>query len=119
MIENFKWIPLMTIFLGGISIHISQAIFCHFFSIDMVWGATAKEYEDVDFLEEMPRILSKFKWTFVICFGLTAVMICGVYVFPPMWTITHLAAIFPLAMMVFCHLMLPIALNPALMKFTW
>jgi hypothetical protein len=113
------WIPLMTIFLGGVSIHISQALLCHFFSIDMVWGATAKEHEDVDFLEEMPRLLNKFKYTFIMCMSLIAMIICGVFVFPPLWQIYDIAAIFPLTLMIFCHLMMPIALNPALMKFTW
>src|SRR5687768_14021496 len=112
---NFKWMPLMTIFLGGVSLHISQALVCHFLSIDMSWGATAKEHEDVDFLEEMPRLFKKFKWTFLLCFLLTALMICGVYVFPPLWKIEAASSIFPLALVVFNHFALPIILHPALM----
>ena len=47
LIENFTWIPLLMIFLGGVSLHVSQAILSHLFSIDMSWGATAKEVENV------------------------------------------------------------------------
>lgn len=113
------WLPLMTIFMGGISIHVFQAIFCHFVGIDMSWGATAKEVENVTFFEELPRLLKRFKWTFLFCFACTAGMICGALVVPWNWRITEFTAIFPLCTVVFGHFFLPIALNPALMMFTW
>ena len=65
--ENLKWMPLMTIFLGGISIHVFQAIACHMLSIDMSWGATAKEAKRTSFFAEIPTILRKFKFTFAFC----------------------------------------------------
>ena len=42
--ENLKWLPLLTIFLGGISLHVCQAICCHMCSIDMSWGATSVSF---------------------------------------------------------------------------
>ncbi|KAI1762162.1 glycosyl transferase family group 2-domain-containing protein [Hypoxylon sp. FL1150] len=117
--SNIKWIPLMTIFLGGLSLHVSQALLCHFFSIDMTWGATAKEFEEVNFLEEIPRLCKRFKGTFLWCALMTALLVCGGVAFPIEWRIKHLASIWPLAWTVGCHLMLPIALNPALMVFAW
>lgn len=42
LVENFKWLFLLFIFLGGISIHVSEAILAHMFEINMTWGATAK-----------------------------------------------------------------------------
>lgn len=66
-LENLKWLPLLTIFLGGISIHVFQAIACHMFSIDMSWGATAKEAKRTSFFAEIPTILKKFKFTFAFC----------------------------------------------------
>ncbi|KAK0720786.1 glycosyl transferase family group 2-domain-containing protein [Lasiosphaeris hirsuta] len=119
LIENLTWIPMFTIFLGGISVHVSQAILCHFFEIDMVWGATAKELEDVHFGEEAVRILRRFKWTFLYCFACTALMICGVYAFPQQWRINYFFSIYPLASVVVGHFALPVLLNPALMMFTW
>ncbi|KAF4535497.1 putative glycosyl transferase family 2 protein [Lasiodiplodia theobromae] len=117
--ECFKWVPLMTCFLGGLSLHVSQAILCHMFSIDMSWGATAKEAENISFFEEIPRVLKRFKYTFIFCIACIALMICGAYVFPPLWQVKTFVAIWPLCTIVGAHLLLPIALNPNLMLFTW
>jgi hypothetical protein len=38
---------------------------------------------------------------------------------PHEWRISFLTPIFPLSIVTFCHLALPIALNPSLMLFTW
>ena len=35
LVENLSWIPLMAIFLGGLSLHVSQALLSHMFGIDM------------------------------------------------------------------------------------
>ncbi|KAI1085283.1 glycosyl transferase family group 2-domain-containing protein [Whalleya microplaca] len=117
--NNIKWIPLMSIFLGGISLHVSQAILSHFFSIDMTWGATAKEVEDVNFLEEIPRLLRRFKGTFIGCALIVGLIVCGVYAFPVAWRIVYFASIWPLAWLATCHFLLPVVLNPALMVFAW
>ncbi|KUJ15797.1 uncharacterized protein LY89DRAFT_647797 [Mollisia scopiformis] len=117
--ENFKWLLLLTVFLGGISLHVSQALLCHFFEIDMTWGATAKEVENVTFFEEVPRLLKRFKFTFVFCIASAAIMIVGATVLPWEWRITDFVAIYPLCTVVVSHFFLPVALNPALMMFTW
>lgn len=117
--ENLKWIPLLVVFLGGISLHVSQALLCHMLSINMTWGATAKEVENITFFQEIPRVLKRFKWTFIFCALLTATMVCLAYVAPPMWRITFFTPIWPLACVVVCHFLLPIVLNPNLMLFTW
>ncbi|KAK4453763.1 glycosyl transferase family group 2-domain-containing protein [Podospora aff. communis PSN243] len=119
LVDNLKWVPMFTIFLGGISLHVSQALLCHMFEIDMVWGATAKEVEQVHFGQEVVRILKKFKWTFLYCIACSALMICGVYAFPIMWRINFFFSIYPLAVIVLSHFALPVLLNPALMMFTW
>ncbi|KAL2152574.1 hypothetical protein VTH82DRAFT_5758 [Thermothelomyces myriococcoides] len=102
--DNLKWIPMFAIFLGGISLHLTQAILSHFFEINMVWGATAKELEE---------------WTFLYCFACAALMVCGNTVFPVEWRISTLYSIYPLAATVVAHFCLPVLLNPALMMFTW
>lgn len=117
--NNLKWIPIMTIFLGGISLHVFQAICCHFFSIEMTWGATAKELEDVNFVEEIPRLFRRFKGTFIFAFGMTALVICGRYIFPLEWRINTFASIYPIGSVIICHFLLPVGLNPALMMFAW
>jgi hypothetical protein len=112
-------VPLLCIFLSGISLHISQALLSHMFEIDMTWGATAKEVEDTTFFAEMPKLVKKFRFTFLFCFSMVGLMIAGAYALPPMWRIDTVVAIYPLASLVGGHLLLPIVLNPALMMFTW
>jgi hypothetical protein len=125
VLENFKWIPLLTVFLGGISLHVSQALLSHMFSVDMSWGATAKEASDTSFFEEVPRILRKFKITFIWCILMIAAMIvlAGVgplgHLVPYDWQINFFTAVWPLATVVASHFLLPIVLNPGLMLFTW
>ncbi|OQN97140.1 hypothetical protein B0A48_17237 [Cryoendolithus antarcticus] len=115
--ENISWIPMMTIFLGGISIHVSQALVSHLVGKDMSWGATQKEIEDTTFGEEFKRILKGFKWTLAICFIITAGMIVLAFFVPPLWRIRQFTAIWPLGTLVVSHVALPIALNPGLMRF--
>lgn len=120
VIENFKWIFLLTVFLGGISLHVSQALLSHMFSINMTWGATAKEVENTTFFEEVPKLLRKFKFTFLFCIICTAGMVVlSTSIVPPFWRIDIFIAIWPLATIVAGHALLPIALNPNLMLFTW
>lgn len=119
LFENLMWIPLLTVFLGGVSLHISQALLSHMFSIDMSWGATSKEAEDTTFFKEVPKILKNFKFTFIFCILCTAMMIVLAIAAPPLWRIDQFIAIWPLATVVAGHFLLPVALNPGLMKFTW
>lgn len=104
--ENLRWIPLLTVFLGGISLHVSQAILSHLCSVDMTWGATSKEATDTSFFKEVPVILRKFRLTFVFCFVLTLAMIvvAGVgplgALVPYDWQISFFTAVWPLATVV-------------------
>lgn len=117
--ENVKWIPMVTIFLGGLSLHVSQALLCHFFSIDMEWGSTSKEVENVSFIEAMRHVGKKFKWTFFFCAAMIAAMVCCAYVIDEDWRINLFIAVWPMGSVVVNHVLLPIVLNPQLMTFTW
>jgi hypothetical protein len=119
LLKNLKWIPMLTIFLGGISLHVSQALLSHFFSIDMEWGSTSKEVQNVPFLEAIHHVIKKFRGTFLFCFGMTAVMIVCAYVIQEDWRIKLMIACWPMATVIVNHFLLPIVLNPHLMTFTW
>ncbi|KAH0367056.1 hypothetical protein KCU65_g4911, partial [Aureobasidium melanogenum] len=119
LVTNIMWIPLMTIFLGGISLHVSQALLSHLVSIDMNWGATSKEVENTTFFKEVPKVIKNFKFTFLFCIGAAIGMAMLATVVPFYWKIDQFFAIFPLANIVVSHFLLPIALNPSLMLFTW
>lgn len=117
--ENLKWVPMLTIFLGGISLHVSQALLSHLFGIDMQWGATSKEVENITFFQEVPRVMKRFKFTFVFCILCAIMMVYLSHFAPDMWRINLLIAIYPLSAVIVCHFFLPIVLNPNLMLFTW
>jgi hypothetical protein len=85
----------------------------------MSWGATSKEAENTTFFAEVPKIMKKFKFTFVFCIFCTAMMIVMARFVPPLWRIDLFISIWPLGCVIFGHFFLPIALNPGLMRFTW
>ena len=119
LVGNFKWVLLLTIFLGGISLHVSQAILCHLFSIDIEWGATAKEIVDIAFADEMSKVLRRFWKCFVFCVACAGGMAYLSLGAPALWRIDFFTAIWPLSTVVFAHFSLPIVLNPGLMRFKW
>ncbi|KAK7915135.1 glycosyltransferase [Apiospora marii] len=119
--ENFKWTIMLAIFLGGLSLHVSQALLAHMFEIDMTWGATSKEAEFSNFFIEIPKVLKKFKFSmlFSIFFIIAMVIMAQAPFIPYDWRITDFVAILPMATVAVSHLLLPLALNPALMTFSW
>ncbi|KAH6855413.1 glycosyl transferase family group 2-domain-containing protein [Chaetomium sp. MPI-CAGE-AT-0009] len=119
--ENFKWTFLLAIFLGGLSLHVSQALLAHMFEIDMTWGATSKEAEFSNFFIEVPKVLKKFKFSMIFAsLFIAGMIILAVAPFIPYsWHITDFVAILPMATVAGSHLLLPLALNPALMTFSW
>jgi len=121
LFENFKWILMLAIFLGGLSLHVSQALLAHMFEIDMSWGATGKEAEFSNFFIEVPKVLKSFKYSLSFCVvSIVGMIILATGSFIPYdWMITDFVAILPMATVVASHFLLPIALNPALMTFSW
>ncbi|KAK3939748.1 putative glycosyltransferase [Diplogelasinospora grovesii] len=121
LFENFKWTFLLAIFLGGLSLHVSQALLAHMFEIDMTWGATSKEAEFSNFFIEVPKVLKKFKFSMLFStVFIAAIVVLAVGPFVPYdWRITDFVAILPMATVATSHLLLPLALNPALMTFSW
>ena len=119
LMTNFKWVPLLVVFLGGISLHVSQALLSHMFGFDMSWGATAKEVDNRTFFEEIPRVIKSFKFTFIFCIAMAVAMALLATVVPWEWRITFFTPIWPMACVVASHFLLPIVLNPNLMLFTW
>lgn len=111
----------MTIFFGGLSLHVSQALLSHLFSVDMSWGATSKEAENSNFFIEVPKVLKKFRGSMAFSiFSIIGMIVLATADFIPYsWNITLFVAIFPMGMVAVGHLLLPIALNPALMTFSW
>lgn len=88
----------------------------------MTWGATSKEAEFSNFFIEVPKVLKKFKFSMI--FSLLAIvgmifLATASTIVPPDWMIKDFVAILPMATVTASHMLLPIALNPALMTFSW
>jgi len=86
------------------------------------WGSTSKEADDTaNFFTEVPKVLKSFKWSMlysIACIVILAIFARAEFV-PWDWRIQDFVAILPLATVSISHLLLPIALNPALMTFTF
>lgn len=119
--ENIKWTLMLAIFLGGLSLHVSQALLAHMFEVNMTWGATSKEAEFSNFFIEVPRVLKRFKFsmTFSILSIIMMMVMATADFVPYDWQITDFVAILPMATVTGSHLLLPLALNPSLMTFSW
>jgi hypothetical protein len=117
--ENFMWVPLLVIFLGGVSAHVSQALLAHLFGVNMSWGSTKKEADRTPFFQEIPKVIKNLKYTFLACLAGAAGMVCMAKFVPDLWKITLFTATWPLAWVIVVHFLLPIVLNPNLMLFTW
>lgn len=119
LLENFKWMPFFVIFFGGLSFHVGMAICAHMFSIDMSWGATAKEKDDSNFFKELPKIWSRFKWMYMLMIPLVGAMIYLGCFAPHGWEIDGVTAVVPMANLIIGHALFPFALNPSLMVFNY
>jgi hypothetical protein len=119
LLENFKWTPMLTIFFGGLSFHVSGALLAHLLHIDMQWGATSKEKENSNFFEEIPKILKTFKFMYMFLLIMTTVLVYFGRFAPRGWMITDFTAIVPLAINIVSHAITPFVLNPSLMVFNY
>ena len=108
------------IFFGGLSIHLSKAILAHLVSYNITWGATKKEVERSNFFLEVPKILVRFRVALILSFLVLGCMIALILPVIPMdWQVTSWSVIIPLAIVVICHILYPILLNPYLMVFQY
>jgi hypothetical protein len=119
LLENFKWMPMFTIFFSGLPFHILLAIACHAFGINKTWGSTAKEKEDSNFFKEIPKIFRRF-WAMYLLVGslIVGMLYLGIWA-PRGWEINTPTAVVPMAVMVGCHSLVPFVLNPNIMVFNY
>jgi hypothetical protein len=110
---------MFTIFFGGLSFHLNAAILSHLLHLNMQWGATAKEKENSNFFQEVPKIFKNFKWMY-LCIGLIAGAMIYLGVFSSRgWDIKGITAVMPMAVTLVSHALVPFVLNPSLMVFNY
>lgn len=113
------WLSLLALYFGGVSIHVSKALLCHLFSIPIQWGSTNKEFEVSNFFKELPKIAKNLLWLYLICTVGIVTMIVFAFFVPDEYRINNLVSCLPMGWLLGCHFLLPIALNPQLMTFTF
>jgi len=110
-LENLKWIPFFFFFFGGLAIPMTISILAHMLSINITWGATAKEVERSNFFKEGPKILKKYWFSLTISWILIAGMIIlSTPLVPIGWRVdsSGWGVIFPLAFAAGCHILFPV-----------
>ncbi|KIK67728.1 hypothetical protein GYMLUDRAFT_36478 [Collybiopsis luxurians FD-317 M1] len=121
-LENLMWIPFFFFFFGGLSIPVSQAILAHLFSYNITWSATVKEVQRSNFFKEIPKIAKRFWFPLMVAvIVIVGMIILSTSLIPLGWRIdgSAWAVIFPLAVVISCHILFPILLNPWLMVFSY
>jgi len=110
--ENFRWQPMYCFYFYGLSFHVNKALIAHLVGYNMTWEMTKKEVENSNFFMEIPKIVSKFKYMYLVMLPLAGGMIYMGLFAPLAWRITEPVAIVPMALMIVCHCSLPFVLNP-------
>ena len=80
----------------------------------MTWGATKKEVERSNFFKEVPKIFKRFWFSWLVAWILViAMIILSTPIVPLAWRIdsSGWAVIFPLAVVVGCHILFPVRLS--------
>ncbi|GAC98250.1 hypothetical protein PHSY_005839 [Pseudozyma hubeiensis SY62] len=119
--EHLTWMPFMVIFFGGLSLHVLTALAAHPVGVNMTWGATIKDLEDSNFFLEVPAILKRFWKVFIVAVGTIAAVIIFQLpdVVPIQWQILGFYTYWPVLLLATLHIVYPIALNPALLRFSF
>lgn len=112
--ENFKYIMLLCLFFGGISIHITQSLIWHLLGLQMHWDSTAKSLEASYFVKELPMIWRKYKVLYIGLLLLTVILIVlAAPAVPQTWRIVpSVFTGFPIGWVIACHALSPLILNP-------
>ncbi len=98
-----------------------KLLLAHMFEIDMTWGATAKEADSLNFFIEVPKVLKKFAFSmiFSVCWHRWCHCPCHLQFRSIRLAHQGFRRILPMITVTVSHLLLPLALNPALMTFSW
>ncbi|PWN47365.1 hypothetical protein IE53DRAFT_321345 [Violaceomyces palustris] len=119
-LEHLIWLPFMFTFFGGMSYHVLTALVAHPVGYNMTWGATVKDLEDSNFFIEVPAILKGFWKPFLLffaCLGGVGVLASGAL--PLIWQVVSFYTMWPLILLSSLHILYPIVLNPALLRFSF
>ncbi|KAK7469098.1 hypothetical protein VKT23_003589 [Stygiomarasmius scandens] len=120
--DQLKWIVFFLLFFGGITFQISAAILAHLFSFRMTWDSTIKEFRESTFMREVVRTIKCF-WYSLLISGLfiAVIVVLNSNAVPVEWriSVTDWAGVVPVAVVAGCSILMPIALNPWILKLAY
>ena len=119
IIEQAKFVPLVSLFFSGLLYHVFVGLFRHMFDMSAEWGATTKEMDDVEFTLSLfvSEVWDTFKrfWFMYICCVLSSVAWALLYLVGPDWIVLNGFAMPPFITLIVAHAFMPILLNPIAM----
>lgn len=120
LIENLMWIPVLVVFFGGLSYHVTTALLSHILGLNMTWGATQKDVEMSNFFVEVPQIFKRYWRLFLVCvIVIGGGAVASTDLVPLEWRFDGFFLLFPLFFVYSLHLIFPIVLNPNLVRFSF
>ncbi|TKY85615.1 hypothetical protein EX895_005777 [Sporisorium graminicola] len=118
ILDHIKWVPAFSVFFAGMSYHVLLALMAHITGYNMTWSATVKDVTESNFWKEIPAILRRFGHCYLVMFTFMAAMIIfSSSVVPLEWRIEGFTVLWPGIVLISCHVLYPIVLNPWLVRF--
>ncbi len=112
-LDAIMWLPFLTTFFSGLSLHICTALLAHLTGYNMQWSATEKEVTQSSIWREIPAIFKRFWVAFAVMLPFIAgVIILSTSLVPIGWRIELLSVQFPALWIACGHVLYPFLLNP-------
>ena len=118
--EGLVWLPFLTVFFSGLSLHICTALLAYLVGYNMQWSATEKEVTQSTIWRELPLIFKRFWPTFLIFVPFcAAVGIMATPLVPLEWRIEGLYIQFSALWLACGHVLYPFLLNPFVIRLSY
>ncbi|PWN87938.1 hypothetical protein FA10DRAFT_215120, partial [Acaromyces ingoldii] len=110
--DGLQHLPAIIVFFSGIAYHVSCSVLAYFFSVNMTWGATSKDYQQTS----IGQVIRRF-WHCYLVMGvlLVAISIGMSPLLPMTWRIEGFTVLFPLFLAIVMHFLFPILLDPGIL----
>ncbi|ORY82425.1 glycosyl transferase family group 2-domain-containing protein [Protomyces lactucae-debilis] len=111
LLDSLKYFAITTIFLQGISMHVSRCLALHLLGRKMTWESTSKSLEESSVQSDLPMIWGRFKAMYIILLIMLCMVIALGFAVPENWRITSFGAVFPLLWLICWHLCVPVLMH--------
>lgn len=111
-VNSINHFVITSLFLQGISMHVSKCLFWHLSGYRMSWEATNKSVTDnATLFQDLPVIWKRFRTVYCIIAILASVVVVLAIAVPYNWRITDPKGLIPLVWTLFWHASVPILMH--------